>query len=137
METYDDSTTHSDMGDGYGDDFDPSLGDTSELARKDIHNGPAWNPPIVVKKITDIDEALVAQGYTVEHAAEMRGRRYDAPDLKTGRRMFYEGIGFALQQNGCAICMDGTQDPIVFWSLAYEHASKHRPKPERNHAGRR
>jgi len=136
MEIEYESTSDSSMDHSDGDDFDPSLGDTSELTRKDIHNQPAWNAPTIVKKITDIDDALVSQGYTAEHAEEMRGRRHDAPDRKTGRRMFYEGIGFALQQNGCAICLDGTQDPIVFWSIAYEHAMKNRPKPARNYTKR-
>jgi hypothetical protein len=109
----------------------------TESESEDLRQRETWHLPTVVTKVSDIFQTLVSRGFTDEEAEAIAGKRYDDPDPKTGKRMFYEGIGYALQQHGCAIVMDGTdEDPIVFHSFAYSHAIKNRPKPKRYFGGK-
>jgi len=136
------STTDSDSGHDMDAGSDSSLrhldtGEDEEVEQEDLRQREVWHAPTVVTKIGDIFQTLVSRGFTDEEAEVIAGKRYDDPDPKTGKRMFYEGIGYALQQYGCAIVMDGTgEDPIVFHSFAYSHAIKNRPKPKRYFGGK-
>ena len=134
------STTDSDSGHDMDTGSDAGLRhlDTgAQSESEDLRQRETWHLPTVVTKVSDIFQTLVSRGFTDEEAEEIAGKRYDDPDPKTGKRMFYEGIGYVLQQYGCAIVMDGTgEDPIVFHSFAYSHAIKNRPKPKRYFGGK-